>query len=445
MATIYGEFGNYEMSLDMLLKSKELNAKLPGIDLRAVIINKQKMGNLYLKTRDYPFAEKLIREATLEFKENNFLDAYYSSLIGYIDALNKLEQFQRADSVITAVLPEVENFGNAKLLAYYYTIYGNQLFGVGKLKEAKKYFERGYAVYTDSTFSDFPKNIFVQYLNFLQKTNQSKLALDLLNKHQESFENLKYSFEDRLYYHNVFYQIYLNLGLYNQAITELITKDNIRDSIEINKDFSLNKFSNSQYFLDYYENLFREKDSSNALLKRYFGFSIAFSILIVFSLGWILYRSKKHQKILHGNQQDFIHETNHWKNKYHDLLQLSQEQLKRDNTNKIKVDKYLSPQSLMDFLENNSVLTDDQKSQIQNYFIKQYADKVSKLKALDIKFTKNEILFCLYIFHGLKSKDIVKILNISAQSVATKKMRLSKKFELTSSSDLNNHLQSLLS
>ena len=445
MATIYAEFGHYEQSLDMLMKSKELNAKLPEIDLRAVIINKQKMGNLYLKTRDYPFAEKLIREASLEFKENNFLDAYYSSLIGYIDALNKLEQFQRADSLITAVLPEVENFGNAKLLAYYYTIYGNQLFGVGKLKEAKKYFERGYAVYTDSTFSEFPNKLFAQYLDFLQNSNQSQIAFELLNQHYDSFEKLRFSFEDRLYFHTVFYKIYKNLGLKDKAIKELVAKDLLRDSINTHRNFGSSRFSNSQYFLDYYEQIIQRKDHNIANLKILLSVTGGAFLLGILSISYLYLKIKNKQKSSQVIDQNLENEVELWKNKYKALLKLSSIQDGQNKTNKIKSEKVLTLHEVFGLLKENETLSEVHNKQIKDFYSTQYNHKIDLFRSLGKNLTKSEIFFCLFIEDGLKSKDIAKILNISAQSVATKKMRLSKKLGLESSSELKTFLSQTIS
>lgn len=442
MATIYGELGNYEMSLEMLLKSKELNSKLPGIDLRGIIINKQKMGNLYLKTRQYPFAEKLIREAALEFKENNFFDAYFSSLIGYIEALNKLDQFSRADSVLKVALPEVEDFGNTNLLAYYYTIYGNQLFGVGKISDARKYFEKAYAIYTDSNFAEFPLSIFVQYLDFLQKTGQNQYALSLLQKHLHHFQDLSFNFEDRLYYHTVFYRIYLALEMHNQAIDELIAKDNLRDSITINRNFSLDKFSNSKYFLDYYENLVQMKEDKITNLKIIFSSLSGIFVLVTVLLIFFYKKTKRTKNIVLSNLLEAKNEVIQWKNKYHELLLISQDHLKRESQKKKSSDEILDTKTAKDFLRSKEQIPEEQMAQIKELYQESFSEQRSKLKNLGL--SKSEIIFCLFIYDGLKPKEISKVLRISPQSVATKKMRLSKKLELESSNELGSFLERVL-
>jgi tetratricopeptide (TPR) repeat protein len=235
LGTIYSEFGDYERSLSVLLKSKELNSKIPNPDLKSIIINKQKIGNLYLKLKNYEFSKKLLGEAIAEFKEQKMIDAYYTAYIGYCDVLFKTDAHKTLDSLLGVLIPEVVEFGSQKLLAFYLTIQANYFAEIGKPSQALKIFEDAYNIYTDTSYAGFHRSLFIQYLDFLQTQGKSEKALMLYRRHQSEFENIRYKYRERLYYHSVLYKIYLDLNDFKETIAQLIARDHLQTALMLDR------------------------------------------------------------------------------------------------------------------------------------------------------------------------------------------------------------------
>jgi tetratricopeptide (TPR) repeat protein len=439
LGTIYSEFGDYERSLSVLLKSKELNSKIPSPDLKATIINKQKIGNLYLKLRNYEFSKKLLGEAIAEFKENKMMDAYYTAYIGYCDILFKTDAHKTLDSLLGVLIPEVVEFGSQKLLAFYLTIQANYFTEIGNPSEAMTNFEGAYNIYAGTSYAGFHRSLFIQYLDFLQKEGASEKALKLYQRHQSEFENLTYKYRERLYYHSVLYKIFLDLNDLEEAIAQLISRDHLHDSIDAGQARLLGGSTASQYLADYYESKQLENEETIQSLmnsRRMAGIALialagglVIFILILVGINWSWKRKMKGVRA----------EVEKWKKKHHEIIGIVDDMAKVPG---IPIPtSYLAPPGKIPTLSLE--LSMEKQLQFQQQILNAQKELVTKLKQNHPNLSSKDLVLCALLANNYSAKEISKILDINQKSVATKKMRLVKKLNLESAFELDAFLEAL--
>ena len=423
----------------MLIKSKELNSKIPETDLKASIVNKQKMGNLYLKLGKYSIAKKLIGEAIVELKENQFHDAYYTAYIGYCDALFKLKEYETLDSLLTELLPKVVEFGSQKLHAYFLTVQANYLIEIDKPTQAQASFEHAYNIYTNPSYSGFHPSLFVQYLSSLQKQGAIKKALALYEKHQDDLNNVEQNIKDRLYYHSVFFAIFRDSGNLEQALAQLVAKDKLQDSIAA-LDLDLFDASSIQSLESYYEEKIVESTvQTERLLLFNTRLQIALFVLgvvtlLVSSLFLILGSTWK-RKLSKVNK-----ELQTWKKKHQEAASLVDQFIKEEGTASTQVMsnsvRFFGTQPLTE-------LAEEERLELQHQLLTKQKKRIAKLKDEFVNLSAGDLLFCALLLENYSAKEISKVLDINQKSVATKKMRLAKKLELDSVLGLKTYLSAL--
>jgi tetratricopeptide (TPR) repeat protein/DNA-binding CsgD family transcriptional regulator len=456
LATNYSYMQNYKEAVAYLLRGIAILKAEKNTDKLVAI--KQKLANTYMAMGNYKFAIDLNRECAAAFKKANDLNNYYLTLINLGESLTAINSYTESEKVLTDALAGLKGYGDKELIG----ITLAQL-GALKVKQAGPAAALGfYSQAVDNLIaakSGWITGIAGRYVVALNKSGDYKTALSIIEKVNSLNLYPKANAQDQLEYKNALADAFTASGKTKQAITAYQDALALMDTISRRKQ----EVALQEIQAKYQTVIQREKNlalaSNNEVLKKDIaaektfmwvyiiaGFIIIMYILLVLR-GYLLKNrlQKEELKIVASEkaliQQQHLHEQE-LTNAQREIIEEKQRELTssalrmanfQDSVNELIA--RCDSQAITKVSEAKKELTllvkqQDYWKQFETRFNHLHPEFGATLVNKFDKLTKNDIEFCSLLKLNLSNKEIASLLQISHESVITKKYRIKKKMEI---------------
>jgi tetratricopeptide (TPR) repeat protein/DNA-binding CsgD family transcriptional regulator len=459
-STIYGEMASshrqnkqLNLAITYLIKSIEILESLDNVRPSVLASEKQKLANTYLETKNYDFAKRLFEEVLPIFKSENSMSNYYVTLVNYADCLLYENETEKALEILEEAKAGLEGIGNWDLVSFAAHKMALAYLKVGNNQKAEFYLEKASQMALEQK-SIRTLNVVSEYISFLNDRARfqeaDELAIQTLNSGLSETAPLDFQIQ--------FYQKLSDIKkaqdsletalFYNEKV--LVLKDSLQAKYD--KSTSLDLQAKYQNQLQHQENLILAQKISiqNRNIYILLGL-IALSLFLTFFI-WRVNHLKNRLKSIALTQKEseareletkfnYQKELNELKEKTiekqkHELLATALEKIELNN----KLESII--------LKAQNTGDNKLKSQLENFkkqdkywetliskFYNLHPEFVKNIKSEFPELTKSEIDFCSLIKMNFSFKEIATILQISHDSVISKKYRISKKIKISGDND----------
>lgn len=461
MASNYTYMLEYETAIKYLMKGIAILSKTN--DKRNLAAQKQKLANLYLKMENFSFAKDLYEECLGEMKAVKDMKNYYLTLINYGDCLMYLKQYAKAKTALLEAVAGLENIHNKELLCLGYAKLGKVYKVQQDSKSALEYYKKAFDGLSALKSFRFMQ-IGTEYINLLNDIKNYDGALAIV-KLVEGRDKNSFNAEDQLYFYQASAETFKHTNIEKKGIESLQKAMTIQDSLvkldketatkEIQAKFQVGAHQQKNQQLSQ-ENTHLEQTVNNSNLKFLI---IGFGLLVFFIGGVCVYRKiSKENKAEKSKRKEVESTQRSLKMKNEKNKELLEELRKTiDHRQQELTSTTLQLASMQDQI--NSIIENEDFNGTENMSVKKsllqlvknkdyWEDFGSKFNQLHPEFkkklkqdfsmlTKNDIQFCGLLKLGLSNKEIASILQISHESVITRKYRMKKKMAIEKDSDFD--------
>ena len=469
LATNYSYMQQYKTAVDLLLKSvKILKAEKNTDKLPAV---QQKLANTYMAMGNYKFAIDINRECAAAFKQAGDLNNYYLTLINLGESLTNTGSYAESGEVLAEALSGLNGYGDKELIGITQAQLGALESKKGQYRAASGYYRQALDNLISSK-SGWVAGIGGEYIETLNTLKDYDTALDVIAKINNLKLYHKANPESRLKYKNAIADAYNASGEAKLAIAAYKDALLLMDTISgINQGVVLQEIQ-----AKYQTEIQREKNlalaANNKVLKkdieagriRLWIYIIAGVILILISLLVLreyLLKNKLQKEELKAVeaernliQQQQLHEQE-LINAQREIIDEKQRELTstalrmanyQDNINEL-IAKCDSPgiTKISDAKRELQQLVKQQDywKQFETRFNSLHPEFGATLINRFSKLTKNDVEFCSLLKLNLSNKEIASLLQISHESVITKKYRIKKKMEVSDDDEFEHILMEI--
>jgi tetratricopeptide (TPR) repeat protein len=459
-AIVYGEMGScyaaqedYENALNYLIQSINLWEKITPVDLKKIAIEKQKLANLYLKMNNGKYALQIYKEIIPIFRTQGDLYNLYLCQINEANIYIHLKNPSKAYELLNEALLQLIKFDNKELILFANERKAKALellkkydLAIENYKNAFEYGLKNHQIRTVYTF--------IEMGNLLMTQNKNEALLYYIKLSEtEEFKSLfeRTTSEDQKRFYELLVDFYTTQNTSPEKISNYKKMRDEKTEI-LKSKYNLYKVREKQAE---YRMTIAEKEatiaSQKAAIQR-------IKIVVLYGLGFflivigiVLYsRLKYKQKLLKSDleksnlekqlaQKDIIKEKKLSAIHLQKIKKQEQELLSQ-TLQKVESDKMLL--QVMSDLENE---ISPQKIKtikaIQNGGSTYWKSVLEKFEKINPDFnqalikgqpqlTKGERDFCSFVKLNLSNKEIAHLLQISPESVITKKYRILKKLNL---------------
>ena len=454
MASVLRMMNLKNEALEYLLKNikrLETSESTGELDLN---IEYQKLANIYFDLERYDDAIELYLKILPSFVENDRLDVYYISLANLADSYSYNEDYARADSLLRMALDGAIKLGQKSQIALIHQKLSAVFFEQEMYKESLHHAEIGFKQISSFDALFYGNNL-TSYLQSLMANEMYDKALTILREHESNVSSIDESVNVAFF--NVKANLLKRMGYYEEAFEVMSQVNDANIRIQKNtRDFALfNALEKHKNDLLAQENLVLEKEVEIQYRRQ-----LAFLILLGLLLTIIVY-----QYVLRIFKKRASEARKKLEREREERAKFELEQLKQRET----LNKQVIEQQRNDLLDAaarnisinkqvNEVLDSIDAKKPITTIRKQITDitkedaywktVVKRLQANDSNFfnrlkstypelTKGDLELCALIRLGLSYKEIGELLNISHESVYTKKYRLTKKIQIDESVDFH--------
>ncbi len=452
MAACYGLIRNQELAIQFISKSIFLLQGSDSVSTRSRHVEKQKLANYFINEANWTAAKEVLEEIMPYFQAQQLEDKYLLSLLSYTECLLQLKLWKEAESSLKNLLEGLERFQNpywlslaelkmARLHVYFER---NQLADVWFQKTIQRVFDRP---------AHYSLSVCIEYLRFLNQTNQFVKAMALASRIDES-QILSISPEwDQAIYFELLSETEAGLQHFNAAFELLKRGKSLMDDIK-------ERYNRTNLYMiqSHFENhlLQQQKRVLSQELELKQSNLIITALALFISLALLLYglyTYRLRRKIFHQELKMAAAEK-----------QLLQDKLKFEelvSSEKAKVIEIQKNEILGNALQ--IALLNEELNSFKSEFKDEQSDVAIKFKdfnpgskslqilleklqlanpiffdTLKTKFpflSKADIEFCSMVEIGLSYKDIAALLQISHESAISKKYRITRKLNLVGVED----------
>ena len=461
-ATIYGELAScysakewYKPALENLIQSIEIWGNEHQVPTKKIAIEKQKLGNLYVKMANMPQALKIFKEIAVVFKDLGDLYNFYLVQITIADIYLELQQPKVALQLIQGAMPNLQRFNDKELLLFAFDreakcieLLGNYPAAIQQYKKAIAYGLQYDQIRTVLTVT--------QYGNLLLAVKDST-TLQRLKKQTESTAFKKLVALSSAYDQMEFYQW---KEKYARLTNDVTTTTSSQEKVS-NLKFLIHEKNNIFQIKElqpHYSNQNLQQDSQAG--QQFLSFSATTSILLALLLvmgivaGMVLYKKSKSKNTDFSVTIDRIREqqpsdTNLQSTTSEQQLNitiLEKKLVAQVKNNSLTAIPLESGDANADVAKSRKVVTPSKR--YSNTIIVQFQSINPKFVA-DLQtnyplLTKGEFEFCCLVKLNFTNKEIAHLLQISPESVITKKYRIVKKLQLDKDVDFQLWLASIV-
>ncbi len=464
-ASYFSAQNMYSSAANLLLKSIAILEKTPGTSEVNLYKEKQKLANLYFKLGEYAASEKLYKQILPFFKKQKQLDTYYISVVNLGDVYLHQNRLAEAKQQLDEGLAGLMSFPNKEMqihalerIASLEYLQGNTAASISRYRQvfqSAKQIESARLIYYLTEYAD----VLVQQKK--EEEAQSLLSEVGQTSNLEAYLNLSNT-EEKFRYHKVMGDVYALVGQHELGTKYFQKALLLRDSLQ--KESDIIEARNIQ---NKYQSELREKENQILLqqnqLQRLFIFLIGVVMLLFSSfLIWKWYINKvkvrikslqvealANEKVLLNQKLTTEKELVHLKEK---IINEHRNDLMIKNIENIRLNQQLT--DLLQKIEQDEVVKGTNKHILSKTEQEHWDDIILKFKQLNPDFiqkiqqfgdnlSKGDLEFCSMARMNMSNKDIARMLNISLESVRTKKYRLMKKLNIPESQDFYNWILSL--
>jgi tetratricopeptide (TPR) repeat protein len=460
MASIYARLQNFTLAITFQLECVEILKSNTTNEL-ATAIETFNLAVLYQKMDNFKEAQSLFELSLPVIKKHQILSNYYKGLVNMTYIALELDDFKKADSLINYTVSnspiKSESFlsalDGAKALYY----------------ERTMRYDRALQIYRDlynrakDNNNQYILNIAKSYINVLQKTEHTvdiyNVILDL-ESYLKAHETTNYGIMDKLSYYQLamhyldpasdaLFAPYQNKVITLQDSLVALNKFTLKKQIEAENDRALEKAQ-------------RELLSVKVKQQRTTVFVVIGILMIALTVFILVIKyidTKKRLKQARievvEKQNDLLHEEiknqeaiafikdKELKNHKAEVMALTAERAKNINKFNQLLNDFDAPTQKAIREKLYTVTKEDNYwNLIKEKFLRVNPNFIIKIRDYIPNANNNLIDFCLLINLRLSNKEIAEILNISYQSVITKKSRLKKQLGLPDEADVTSVIES---
>jgi DNA-binding CsgD family transcriptional regulator len=472
LATIYGEKSSlyatqqmYNLAIDHLLISIQMMERNPKAPLLNLYKEKQKLGNLYFKLGNTAFAVKIYREILPFFKKEGAKDTYYFSLVNLGDFLLHENKLGEAEQALKEGMAGLDSFPNTEYQIQVRERLAALFVKQGKQADAGKYYRE---VFNKALETGSPKLIYyaTELAFFLKAQKDQKSLNDLLSRISgiEKFQDYlnAASQEEKIRYYLFLGETYEQLGDFSNSTFAFKKAYAERDSL-----YKLYDLYSAREIQAKYQNEMQQKENEllsqkNRIQLMMLFISIIILVVLIIAFLWGISYSRSKERINKLHFEALAREKKLLSDKLATEMELTnlREKIIAEQKNDLMVKNMENArlnQQIKELLQvnNSEIVSENAKFQTNLERNDEYwkdiilkfqlvnPDFVQKLKSFSQELTKGDIEFCSMVRMNLSNKEIASLLNISLESVRTKKYRLMKKLNLSESLDFYNWILTL--
>lgn len=466
MSGAYFTEDNQKKSVEYLLKGiKILEKNRLG---RYVAEMKLNLANTYIQTNNYNFAADLF-EDYISTATNRNSRMYAIALVNYSECLMELDRYDKAATLLQDNMPNVLATGDKELLAVVYSRLAKLEINRKRINEAIDLYDKAVDILLEKK-SKYLTLILSEYLALLEGQRRYNDAIKVGSRYRTSSMYRKSTIHQRLEFEKAIANLYSKTGNLKESNKALTIALALCDSLRQTGNGELEHEIQARYQTEIQrqKNIHLKQNNSNLqkviraedrLLLLYGIMALILIVLVFFLLRYYWLRNKLQKEGLRSVKAEAAllrkakeHEADSARQK-EVMVQEKQRELA---SMALKMATYYEDINAMIALIDAKELRtpQDLRKQLKKIagekdfwtyfelrFNKLHPDFKTKLTNTFEKLTKNDIEFCCLVKLGLSTKEIGSILNISNESVATKKYRLRKKLNISDEKDLGEILE----
>ncbi len=465
LASVYSEVEQYNNALENLLKSLEIYNSVPTTPIRNIMVEKQKLANLYIKLRETQLAAELYEEVLPFFKENNILDTYYFTLINYGNCLLQLDKLGEAETAYEEGIEGLAIFQNSDLTIYATERMANLQVIKGNHGVAKILYKKAL---DDAIASESKRTLYItaDFGKLYLKENNPQSAIEVNElmggEERQIFFASKTGLQEKINHAIFLAEAYKATGMHAKGLEKLEKAMLWNDSLQLRTDIAAARELRSKYQneLQQQENLILKQNLQ--LQNRNYILIGAVLVVLVLLFGYFAMRLRLKSKL------NLLALEKEAKEKERLAMQVKMErtavaqkertiekhksELIASTFEKVKLDKQLN--DIIEEIKGGESKGIEQKlksfkaedkywDHIIEKFNQLHPNFYKHLKTTNPSLTKNDISYCSLVKLNLSNKEIAELLAISHESVITKKYRITKKLKLPPDMDFYSWIQGI--
>jgi tetratricopeptide (TPR) repeat protein len=456
MASNYNQMLNYDKSIDLLVKAVEiLKAEK---NTKQIVAVKQKLANTYLAKENYPFAIDLYRECLVGFKAMGADKNYYLTQVNMGEALIKVKKYAEAKKVLLEGAEGLKKFGDKEMIGIAYSKLGNLERALGNNAKAAIEYKKamGQLLPIKSTRAIRIGGEYIALLNYIDDYKEA-LAVIASIEALKNFESA--NIQDRMVYKNAIANTYEATQNERDAIKAYQHTIAIKDSIanrekesavqEIQAKFQTELQREKNVALEANNKVLVHKvEAEKKLLFLYIAVSIAIILVTLLFLRSYKLKNRLQKEELRTveAEKELIQQQQLFEQQLVTQQKATIDEKQRELTSTaLRMANYQDTINLIiekcetgELSKVTDVKKELQQLMKQKDYWKQFETRFNNLHpefnvSLTNKYdklTKNDLEFCSLLKLNLSNKEIASLLQISHESVITKKYRIKKKMEI---------------
>ena len=462
-ATCYTRLQNFNLAIDFQKEAINYFEK-DKASREELIIEKHNLANLYMESGNYAIAKKCFKALIPDLKEINRKQTYYLAQLNLSNCEINLGNYVVADSLIKLSKTGLKDFKNTNLLSYADELKAEILVAQKKYSQASQLYQK----IINTAFINNNERLFklaTRYVKILNETNNLD-KLQAFTKKILSFlqanPSKRYGLIDQIEFYRQVSSSVSSKDINDPSFFALKRLSVLQDSLHQLSNFALKRQLALEYEkqLTEKDNIILAKKISNEKDKNFilifFGLSV--TLILLFMINYFRNKQKiarledlkrqREEKLLKSklkaeqNLNEFKeHEIEKQKA---EVMALTVERTKTINKF-IELSKEFDKKTQKKISEKISQVTKTDKywDHIQQKFKRLNPHFISELKKLYPNISNSQIDFCTLVKMRLDNKRIADILNITHESVITKKYRIKKKMNLDKKTDFTSFIESL--
>jgi tetratricopeptide (TPR) repeat protein/DNA-binding CsgD family transcriptional regulator len=459
-STIYGEMASshrqnkqLNLAITYLIKSIEILESLDNVRPSVLASEKQKLANTYLETQNYDFAKRLFEEVLPVFKRENIMSNYYITLVNYADCLLYENETEKALEILEEAKAGLEGIGNLDLVSFAAHKMAHAYQKTGNNQQAEFYLEKAsqMALEQKSIRTLYVVSEYISFLNDRARFQEAdELAIQTLNSGLSETAPLDFQIQ--------FYQKLSEIKKAQDSIeTALFYNEKVivlKDSLQTiyDKSTSLDLQAKYQNQIQHQENLILSQKISiqNRNIYILLGL-VVLSLFLVFFILRVNRLKSTLRTIALEKKESEARELEAKFNHQKDLNDIKERTIEKQKNELLAtaLEKIELNEKLENIIQEAESTGDNKlKSQLENLkkhnkywetliskFYNLHPEFVKNIKSEFPELTKSEVDFCSLIKMNFSFKEIASILQISHDSVISKKYRISKKIKISGDID----------
>jgi tetratricopeptide (TPR) repeat protein len=463
LARIYGEFASshrqnnqLNLAITYLLNSIEILETIKDINPEVLAGEKQKLGNTYLETQNYEFAKKLYEESMPVFKEVGNHMNYHITRVNYAECLFQENNKERAIEINLEAYNGLIDLGNMDFVSFAAHRLGVIYHKMNDKVNAERFFKEAYELGVDYKSVRILQTA-ADYMEFLRSIARYDEAKSIADQTLEFGISSTSPIDHQINFYQILGTI-LKEQKYFEASLEinekiLALKDTLHSRFD--KSTSLDLQAKYQNQLQQQENLILAQKIS--LQKRNNYILIGFAILCLLITFFIWRFNLLNNRLKNSALEKMDFQARELQAQFNSQKEINL--IKEETIEKQKQELLASALEKIQLNEKLETIIQKAENSGENKLYSQLIslkkqDKywetlISKFYNLHPNFIKNikkeypdlsksEVDFCSLVKMNFSFKEIASILQISHDSVISKKYRITKKMMISGDADFYN-------